>query len=55
MLKTSHPFMEGLALVGSCQGVAGQQQGGPLGAALLLRTSLHCQVGLRTPAHMPHS
>ena len=48
MLKTSHLFLEDLALVGSCQGAGGQQQGGLRGAASLQRTSLHCQVGLCT-------
>lgn len=44
MLKISHQFLEGLGLLGSCQGGGGQLLGVPWVAALLLKTFLPCQV-----------
>jgi len=44
MLKIFHQFLEGLGLLGSCQGGGGQLLGVPWVAALLLKTSLPCQV-----------
>ena len=44
MLKISHRFLEGLGLLGSCQGGGGQLLGVQWVAASFLKTSLPCQV-----------
>ena len=44
MLKTSHRFLEGLGLLGSCQGGGGQLLGVPWVAASFLKTFLPCEV-----------
>lgn len=44
MLRTFHLCRGVLALAGSCQGGAGQQQGVLLGGASPQKTSRHCQV-----------